>query len=192
MLELFLSYLVTFGVRSNVMVANTSGVLLFQREKMYRSFRYLNALLLVVGVVICSVATYFLNKFVLTRFSLEYLKISFAVLLACLYNLLVSKIWYKSSTFGHYLYESTYSYAFDTAYIISIVLLLDLSLPILNFMLMIAAIVVVIIVMTAVVGFYVESSSRGYMNVHFRSVPAILFVLTIIAIILHYAGLLVK
>lgn len=191
MLETFLSYLVLYGLSGNILVSSGAGALQFQREKMYPLFRFINTLLLVVGIVICSLVSYILNKFVFMPYEMEYINISVLVLIAGLYNLIVSLIWRKISSFSHYLYQNSFSYAFDLVYTVFVVMMLDMSLQIGYFMLSVLAISIVIIVMNAIVGFFVKSMNRGYMNVNFRNVSARLFFLAIISLILSYASMLV-
>lgn len=191
MIKEFLSYLVIYGLRNNVVTNNGSGALIFQREKMYTKFRYLNTLLLMLGIIICSAATYALNKFVYAKFDLFYISVSVSVFIVCLYNILVATIWRKASNFSHYLYDSSFSYPSDVVYTLSIILTLDFSLSLVSFVLSVAAIVLVVFVMNMFIGFFLESSNRSYMNASFRNVPSRLFLMAIFAVILYYANLLI-
>lgn len=189
MLEVLLSYLVLYGLKSNIVVANGTGAVQFQREKMYKSFRLLDTVFLVLGVVVCSFITYLLNNYVYVKFNLEYISFSVAVVLVGAYNLLVNHIWSKISTFKHYLYESSFSYVMDASYMFSVIFTIDLTLPIADFSMQILAVAISILVINVLVGFYTESVNRSYVNSSFRNVPSRLFLLAIFSILLHYAGL---
>lgn len=189
MLQVLLSYLVLFGLKNNIVVANGTGAAQFQREKMYRSFRLIDTLFLVLGVVVCSFITYLLNKFVYVKFDLEYINLSVAVVLVGAYNLLVNHIWSKISTFKHYLYESSFSYVMDASYTFSVIFTIDMTVPIAEFSMQILAVAISILVVNIIVGFYTESVNRSYINSAFRNVPSRLFLLAIFSILLHYAGL---
>lgn len=192
MLQTFLSYLALFGIKNNVVVMNGTGTLLFQREKMYRSLRYIDSLFLVLGITLTSIISYFLYNYVYLKFDLLYIHISVVVLMVVLYNLFVSSVWQKFSHFKHYLYENSFSYAFDVVYTLSVILSLNMALPIVDFMMSVVAIVLVVLIMNVVIGFFVESLNRGYLSVYFRNVPARLFLFALISIILYYALMLVS
>lgn len=189
MMQVLLSYLVLYGLKSNIVVANGTGAAQFQREKMYRSFRLVDTLFLVLGVVVCSFIAYLLNTFVYVKFNLEYINLSVAVVLVGAYNLLVNFIWSKISTFKHYLYESSFSYVMDASYTFSVIFTIDMTVPIAEFSMQILAVAISILVVNVIVGFYTESVNRSYINSAFRNVPSRLFLLAIFSILLHYAGL---
>ena len=191
MAQVFLSYLVLYGLNANIIVGSGAGALEFQREKMYPSFRFFNSLLLVLGIALCGTISFLLNKYVYIVYDVAYINVSVTVLIAGLYNLAVAAIWKKASNFNHYLYENSFSYAFDLVFTVFAVLMLNMSLPIANFFLSVLAMAIVIIVMSAVVGFFVKSMNRGYMNINFRNVSARLFFLAIVSLILYYASLLI-
>lgn len=191
MLDIFLANLVTYGLNSNIVVNSGVGALLFGREKKYRSFRYINTLFLMLGICICSIATYFLNRFVYTKFDILEIKVGVAVILACLYNLLISFLWKKMSLFGHYLYEGSCSYVVDTIFMVYVAMTLNLSLEIVPFILSVAAVIIVVFVMNFLIGFYVDSINKSSLKVCFRNVSARLFLLAIFAILLFYANMLV-
>lgn len=191
MIQTFLAYLVIFGLKNNIVVMNGSGALLYQREKLYRSLRYISSLFLALGVVLISIISYFLYNYVYVKFDLLYIHISVVVLLVCGYNIIVSHFWQKMSHFKHYLYEASFSYAFDVVYTLSVILTLDMTLSVGSFMMAILAIIIVILITNVVIGFFVESLNRGYLSVYFRNVPARLFLFALIAIILYYAGIFV-
>lgn len=188
MFEVLLSYIILYGVSNNVLVANGAGALQFQREKMYRSYRLLSAVFLVLGIAICSFIAYVLQNYVYSKFDLEYIGNTVIVLIVGLYNFIVSAIWSKISSFKHYLYESSYSYVMDFAYTLAVIFTLDMSESIANFSMAIVAIVLVVFVMNMIVGFFVESVNKSYINVNFRHVPSRLFLLAIFSILLYYAG----
>ena len=70
MLQTFLSYLAIYGLKDNIFVMNGAGALQIQREKMYRTFRYVNALCLVLGIILTSLVSYFLNNYIYAKFDL--------------------------------------------------------------------------------------------------------------------------
>lgn len=191
MLQTLLSYLTMYGLESNIMIANGAGALEFQREKIYKSFRYIHALFIVLGVCIVSFAVYFLNKFVYTKFDLEFVNITVIILLTSIYNFIISSIWKKISNFSYYLYNSSYSFAIDLVYISTTVLMLDLSVSIASFAMGLVAVTAVIIAMNALFGFYVRSFNRGYMHIKFRNVASRLFLMAFFSVLLYYAALLV-
>jgi len=191
MVQVILSYLILYGISSNVIVFNGSGAMLFQREKMYRSFRYVSTLFLMLGIVLSSFVAYVLNNYVYAKFDLYYIGTSVIVLFVGLYNLIVAAIWSKLSSFKHYLYESSFSYVMDYVFTLSIVFTIDLSLSIVNFAISVGVIAVVVLVMNVLVGFFTESVNKSYLNVNLRHVPSRLFLLAIFSIILYYAAMIV-
>ena len=191
MLDLLFANLITYGLNSNILVNSGVGVCLLGREKKYRFFRYINTLLLMLGICVCSIAVYFLNEYVLIKFDMSEAKIGVMVLLVCLFNLLVSLIWKKASLFGHYLYERSCSYVFDVIFTIYVISILDLTLAIVPFLMSVAAVIVVVFVMNFLIGFYIESINKSSLKIYFRNVSARLFLVAIFAVILYYANLLV-
>lgn len=191
MLEVFLSYLALYGLQQNIFVYNGSGPLQVQREKMYRSFRFLNALLLILGVVVTAFISYLLNRFVYDKFDLAYIGVSVNVFIVALYHLIVSIIWQKVSYFNFYLYENSFSYGFDVVFTLSVIFTMDMGVGILDFSLALAAIAIVVLVMNVVMGFYIKSMNRGYLNINFRNVSARLFLFAIVSILLYYASQLI-
>lgn len=191
MLNTFLSHLALYGLKSNIVTANGSGVLLFQREKSYRSFRYIGALLLMLGIVLCSGITYVLYNYVYSKFDLYFVSVSVTVFIVCVYNIIISNIWKKISSFKVYLYENSFSYAMDVAFTLSVIFTLDMSLPLISFIMSVLAVVVVIIVMNVFVGVFVGLINRSYVDKSFRNVSSRLFLFAIISIIIYYASLLV-
>ena len=191
MVNTFLSYLALYGLKSNIVTANGSGVLLFQREKSYRSFRYIGALLLIVGIVLCSAITYVLYNYVYSKFDLYFVSVSVTVFIVCVYHILISNIWKKISSFKVYLYENSFSYAMDVAFTLSVIFTLDMSLPIVSFIMSVLAVVLVIMVMNVFIGIFVGLINRSYVNKSFRNMSSRLFLFAIIAILIYYASLLV-
>lgn len=190
MVQVILSYLILYGITNNV-VLNGSGATIFQREKMYRSFRYISTLFLLLGIVVCSAIAYALNNYVYAKFDLFYVETSVIVLFVGVYNLIVATIWAKLSSFKHYLYETSFSYVMDYAFTLSIIFTLDFNLSIVNFAMSVAAVVIVVLVMNVIVGFFTESVNKSYLNVNLRHVPTRLFLLAIFSMILYYAGMIV-
>lgn len=191
MLDLFLTNLVTFGLNSNIVLNSGVGVILFGREKKYKLFRYINTLFLMLGIVLCSIATYFLNQYVFLKFDLTEIKVGVLVFLVCLYNLLISFLWKKMSLFGHYLYERSCSYVFDVVFTIFVVLSLDMTLAIVSFILSVAAVILVVFATMFIVGFYIETVNNSNLKIYFRNVSARMFLIAIFAVILFYASMLV-
>ncbi len=189
MFKEFLSYLILYGVRNNVVTNNGSGALIFQREKMYTKFRILNCLLLMLGIIVCSAVTYALNKFVYSKYDLFYINVSVSVFIVCLYNIVVATIWRKASNFSHYLYDYSFSYPSDVVYTLSIIMTLNFNLPLVSFVLSVLAIVLVVFIMNLFIGFFIESSNRAYMNVSFRNVPSRLFLLAIFSVVIYYLNM---
>lgn len=191
MLNLFLTNLATYGLSSNIVVNSGVGVLLFGREKKYTLFRYVNTLLLLLGICLSAICIYFLNQFVLMKFDLSEIKVGILVILVCLYNLLVSFLWKRMSLFSFYLYERSCSYVFDVVFTIFAVMSLNLSLEIVPFLLSIGAILVVIFITNLLIGIYIESINKSTLKVYFRNVSARLFLIAVFAMVLFYAGMLV-
>lgn len=191
MLNTFLSYLVLYGLQDNIFINQGVGALQIQREKMYRSFRYLNALFLVLGIVITSIISYVLTNFVYAKFDLYYISVSVNVFVVALYHLIISIVWQKISYFKFYLYETSFSYGFDVVYTLAILFTLDMSVGIVSFILALVAIVLIVMVMNVFMGFYIRSLNRGYLNINFRNVSIRLFMMAIFAMVLYYASMLV-
>lgn len=191
MLQTFLSYLIIYGLQNNIVVASGAGLLQFQREKMYKSFRLVQTILLIIGVIIVSCSCYMLENYVFAKLDMSFLTISVAVLLTTIYHLIMASTWHKRSSFKYYLYENSYSYAMDVVFTLAVVFTLDMSLSILDFAMCLAAIILVIFIINMLFGFFIEDLSRGYMNKYFVNVPARLFLFAIISILLYYASLLV-
>lgn len=191
MLDLFLANLASFGLSNNIVVNSGAGVLLFGREKKYRLFRYVDTLFLMLGICICSVAMYFLDKYVFLKLDLSEIFIGITVLIACLYNLLISKLWGKMSLFGHYLYERSCSYVFDTIFTVFVVMSLDFTLEILPFILSMGAVVLVVFLTVFIIGFFIEGINKSSLRLCFRNVSARLYLVAIFAVLLYYLNMLI-
>lgn len=191
MFETFLSYLALYGVQSNIFVYNGAGTLQVQREKMYKSFRYINALFLILGIVITSLIAYVLNNYVYDKFDLFDISVSVNVFIVALYHLIISFVWQKMSYFKFYLYENAFAYGFDVVYTLSVIFTIDMSVGFVSFLLSLFAIAIVVMIMNVLMGFYIKSMNRGYMNVNFRNVSARIFLFAIFSILCYYASILV-
>lgn len=191
MLNLFLTNLVTFGLSNNIVVNSGVGVGLFGREKQYRFFRYINTLFLMLGICVCAFATYFLDMFICSKFDLYEIKVGVVVLIAGLYNLLISFLWGKMSLFGHYLYEKSCSYVFDMIFTIFVAMSLDMSLAIVPFLLSVIAVMIVVFLTNFVIGFFIEGINKQSLPLCCRNVTARLFLVAIFAILLYYANMLI-
>jgi len=191
MFNLFLTNLQTYGLSENIFVNTGYGALLIGREKKYRFFRHINILFLMLGIFICSIATYFLQQFVFDKFDLFKIKLGVAIFLAGLYNLLISFLWGKMSRFGQYLYEKSCSYVFDLVFTVFVVMSLDLSLEIVPFILTTLAVMIAIFVSNLVIGFYIESINKSSLKLCIRNVSARLYLMAFFAILLFYLGKLI-
>lgn len=191
MLNLFLTNLVNFGLNQNLLVNTGYGALLIGREKKYRLFRYINILFMLLGIIICSIATYFLSNFVLEKFDYVELKVGFVVFLAGIYNLLISFLWARMSNFGQYLYEKSCSYVFDLVFTVFVVLTLDLSLSFVAFLLTLLSVLLVVFVSYVVLGIYIESINKSTLKISVRNVAARIYLIAIFAILLFYLSKLI-
>ena len=191
MVETFLSYLTLYGLKENIFVINGSGPLQIQREKMYRKFRYINALFLILGIILTSLISYVLNNYVYEKFDLLYISVSVNVFIVALYHLIVSHLTQKLSSFSYYLYENSYSYGFDVVYTLSVLFTLDFSIKIVPFIMSLVSIGIVVFVMNVLMGFYIKSMNRGYLNINFRNVSVRIFLFAIFSILVYYMGLLI-
>lgn len=191
MIETFLSYLALYGLQQNIFVVNGAGPLQVQREKMYKSFRYLNALFLILGIILTSFISYLLNNYVYSKFDMQEFSVSVNVFIVALYHLIVSVIWQKISYFKFYLYETSFSYGFDVVFTLSVIFTLDMDVKILEFASAVVAVALVVMIMNVLMGFYIRSMNRGYLNINFRNVSARLFLFALFSILLYYGSLLV-
>lgn len=191
MLNLFLSNLVGFGLQSNLVVNSGTGALLFGREKKYAFFRYISILFLILGVCVCSALNYFLTNYIYLKFDVMEIQVGVLTIFACLYNLLVSKVWKKISLFGLYLYNASCSYVFDTVFIIFAATTLDCTLKLSAYFVSLLSAVLVVFVMYVLIGFYVDGINKSSLRICFRNVSARLYLIAIFAIILYYANMLV-
>ena len=190
-MELFLSYIVLFGIQNNIMINNATGAVQFQREKKYQAFKYISVAFLMLGIVLCSFIAYALSNFVYDKFGLNYIETSVIVFFVGIYNMIVSTIFAKFSSFQHYLYDTSFAYVMDFAYTLSVVMTLDMTLPILEFTLAVLAVITVVFIMNILIGFFVEGLNKSYLNVSYRNVPARLCLMAIFSMLLFYAAQLV-
>ena len=188
MFQTFLSYLVLYGLKSNLVACNGSGALIFQREKMYTSYRFISNLFLILGVILTASISFFLEYFIYSKYDLYNISFSVNVLIVGAYNMLVSLFIKKSPSFSNYVYENSFSYAYDMVFTLSVILSLDMTLSIPLFFMSLLSAVVCIFVTSALIGFFVKSVNRGYINDSFRNVAVRLFLLAIIAIIFYYTA----
>ena len=192
MLNLFLSFVLLFGVKSNIVVFNGAGALEFQKEKQHLKFQVLNSLFLAIGIVVCSLISYLLNSYVYKVYDLEYIGIMMSVLIVGIYNLFTSKIFSKMSHYMQYVYEQSHSFAIDFVFILSVIFMIDMSFAITEFIVMMAAIALVVFVTNFIVGIFVEDFNKSAIDKHYLNVPSRLFMLAIFSIILYYASQLIK
>lgn len=191
MFYLFLTNLQNYGLTQNVFVNTGYGALLIGREKKYRFFRYVNILFMMLGVLICSIVTYFINKFVFVKFDLYEIKIGVVIFFAGIYNLFVSFLWGKMSKFGQYLYEKSCSYVFDLVFTVFVVMLLDFTLEFVPFLLTTLAILLAVFVSNLVIGFYIERINKSSLKLCVRNVSARLYLMAFFAILLFYLAKLI-
>ena len=191
MFNLFLTNLMNFGLNQNIFVNSGYGAMLVGREKKYRFFRYINILFTILGIILCSIATYFLNQFVFEKFDILEIKVGSVIFLAGLYNLLISFLWGKMSRFGQYLYEKSCSYVFDLVFTVFVVMTLDLTLSFVTFLMNLLALLVIIFATYVIIGFYIESINKSTLKLCVRNVAARLYLIAFFAILLYYLGKLV-
>ena len=191
MLNVFLTGLVTYGLNQNILVNTGYAPIIIGREKRYRFFRYINILFTMLGIALCSIATYFLNDLIIVKYNVSEIKVGIIVFLAGLYNLLISFLWGKMSNFGQYLYEKSCSYVFDLVFIVFVVMSLDLTMKIVPFLMTLSAILIVIFVTNLIISFYIKSINKSSLKLCVRNVSARLYLVAIFAILLFYLGKLV-
>ena len=191
MLQIFITYLVIYGLKSNLVVDNSSGVLIFQREKMYTSFRYISNLFLILGIIISASISYFLYTYIYVKFNMFYISETVNMLIVASYNIIVSNLLKKKKSFSNYLYDNSFSLAYDTVFMVSVLLTLDMNLSVVGFFLSLLAAVIVIFVINVLMGFFVKSFNRNYINISARNIAVRLFMMAIFSIILHYAAMLI-
>ena len=191
MINLFLTNLMNFGLNQNIFVNSGYGAMLVGREKKYRFFRYINILFTILGIILCSIATYFLNQYVFEKFDIFEIKVGAVIFLAGLYNLLISFLWGKMSRFGQYLYEKSCSYVFDLVFTVFVVMTLDLTLSFVSFLMTLLALLIIIFATYVIIGFYIESINKSTLKLCVRNVAARLYLIAFFAILLFYLGKLV-
>lgn len=188
---MLLNYLVIYGLNTNLVVNNGSGVLVFQREKMYTSFRYISTLFLILGVFLSGTISYFLYRFIYSKFNMYYISETINVVLVAGYNVLVSYLLKKRRSFNNYLYDNSFSFAYDIVFTISVLFLLNYDLSIVHFFVSLIAAIIVIFVVSVLMGFFVRSLNSGYVNISARNIAVRLFMFAIFSVIVFYAQKLV-
>ena len=188
MFNTFLSFFLIYGLKSNILINSGSGALLFEKENQYLKFRLLNSLFVAIGLICCLIISYFLYTFVYMPSGMLYLNVLLSVLIVGIYNIIVSKIFAKMSKLTHYLYEKSYSFAFDMVFILSVIFTVNMSFALLDFIVMAVAIAVAVFVSNMIFGAYIEDSNKTGIDQHYLNVPARLFMLAIFSIILYYAS----
>lgn len=191
MLEMLLTYLIIYGLKTNLVVQNGSGVLIFQREKMYTSFRYISNLFLILGTILTATISYFLYRIIYVKFDMFYISHGVNVVIVGAYNILISNILKRRPSFSNYLYENSFSYAYDTVFMLSVLFMLDMDLSIVYFFMSLLAAVLVIFISNVLIGFFVKCFNRNYVNISARNIAVRLFMVAIFSIILYYAQLLI-
>ena len=187
-MKIFLSYLLIYGVKSNLMIMNPSGVTEFQREKKYTQFRYISSLCVCLGVLLCSFACYLIKKFLIVPFEINEIYISVVAIIVLLYNLAVATILNKKTTFIYYLYDRSVSYALDSVFIMSVIFTLNMQIEIVEFIISLFAALLAIFITNVLVGFYVRFINKNYVIPSFRKVPITLLLLSIFSILIYYLG----
>lgn len=66
-----------------------------------------------------------------------------------------------------------------------------MTLPIGEFAIAVAAVISVVLIMNVIIGFFVESLNKSYLNINYRNVPARLCLMAVFSIILFYLAQLV-
>lgn len=187
-LKTFLQYLVVYGFKNNLVACNGSGALIFQREKMYTRYRILSTIYLTIGILIGGIVSYVIARLSLSSETFDFSKISATIIIIVVgsYNMLVSIFFKRSKKFQNYVYENSFSYAYDTVFTLSVVFTLETALPITLFVMTLLSAVVSVFVTTLIIGFFVKNLNRDYVNEHFRNTTVRLFMFAIFALIFYY------
>ena len=199
LIKTFLLSLITFGLQHNLVVHNSSGVLTFQREKMYTKYRYISTLFLILGVILAGSVTFFLHyldKMLGNKFDVSKFITTIDIIVVGGYNMLVSLIFKKSKKFQNYLYENSFSYAYDTVFILSVVFLLDYSfvditgisfgMIIAYFYISLLGAVISIFLTSILFGFFVKSFNTDSVDDSLKNISARLLMMSIFAVIFYY------
>ena len=125
------------------------------------------------------------------QFDISEVKIGVVILLAGLYNLFVSFLWGKMSSFGQYLYEKSCSYVFALVFTVFVVMMLDISLEFVPFLMTLISILIVVFVSYVIIGIYIESINKSRLRLCVRNVAARLYLIAFFAILLFYLSKLV-
>jgi len=191
MLKVIATYFIMYGIKSNLVLQNGSGALIFQREKEYTSYRYISNLFLILGIVICATVSYFLYRFVYEKYNINYINETVNIVIAGSYHMLISKLLKKRRSFNNYLYDNSFSYAYDTVFTTSVILMLNFNETIVNYFISVLIAIVTIFVTNIIIGFFIKTINRNYVNISARNVATRLFILAIFAIVIYYAQMLV-
>ena len=189
-LKTFLQYLIIYGLQNNLVICSGSGALIFQREKVYGKYRFLSTLFLAVGIILAGIASYVLSRLSITLEGIDTKKFiaTVSIVIVGAYNLLVSSIFRKSKKFDNYLYENSFSYAYDMVFTLSVVFSLETTLPIFLFTVSLLAAIIVVIVSNLLIGFFVKSLNREHIHESLRNVSVRLFLFAILAVLFYYFG----
>ena len=113
------------------------------------------------------------------------------VVIAGTYNIGVSKFLKKRPSFNNYLYENSFSFAYDTVFIVSVLLMMDMDMTVVNYFLSLGMAVVSIFVTSVLIGFFIKSLNREFVNISARNIAVRLFTIAIFSILIFYAQMLV-
>ena len=187
-IKTFLEYLIFYGLKNNLVVCNSSGALIFQREKIYTKYRYLSALFISIGIIIGAVISYLMSRVSISSKNLDLTNITTTLCIITVggYNMLVSMIFKKSKKFHNYLYQNSFSYAYDMVFTLSVIFSLETSLPITLFGMSLLAAIISVFVTTAIIGFFVRNLNRDYINESLRNTSVRLFMFAFFALIFYY------
>ena len=189
-LRTFLQYLVIYGLQNNLVVCSGSGALIFQREKVYTKYRILSTLFLAIGIIISGIVTYILSRlsYTISGFDTKKFIATVNILVIGCYNMVVSMIFKKSKKFQNYVYENSFSYAYDMVFTLSVTFTIETGLSIFLFTMTLLAAVIVVVFSNLVIGFFIKNLNRDYVHDSFRNVPIRLFFFAILAVLFYYLG----
>ncbi|MBQ4541247.1 MAG: hypothetical protein IJA23_00165, partial [Clostridia bacterium] len=80
---------------------------------------------------------------------------------------------------------------FDVVFTLSVLFTLDFSVKILPFIMSLISVGIVVFVMNVLMGFYIKTMNRGYLNINFRNISVRIFLFALFSILIYYASLLV-
>lgn len=199
LIKIFLLSLVTFGLQRNLIVHNSSGVLIFQREKMYSKYRFTSTIFLILGIILAGSVTFFLHyldKVLGDKFDVSKFITTIDIIVVGGYNMLVSIIFKKSKKFQNYLYENSFSYAYDIVFTLSVVFMLNysyLDLTGVSFLMIIAyfyvsllGVIISIFITSILFGFFIKSFNSDNVDDSMKNISARLLMMSIFAVIFYY------